>query len=142
MERSEDQKVAQSVFATLRFGKREIPVKLLSMRKSFAWRAKVAPVLTAMLDKSPSLDDPETLRRVILDSPEQMADAVFSYLELSDDERNAILDEATELELIEAFGLIMTLAFGPMLGQRKTAAQITAQIPMVTAPSEQHSRLH
>jgi hypothetical protein len=120
MPRSEEQIIAQQGFK-LKLGEKDYEIKPMKMRKAQAWRASLSPVLTTILSKDGSLASPDSLRAAIMESPQQMAEAVFSYLGLSAEEQEEILDNATEDQIAGAFSAVMGIAFRPFMGQRTIA---------------------
>lgn len=118
MERSEEAILLQQG-VTVKLGKKDYELKPLTMRKAKAWRDSVAGLIEKILSKEGAVETPDSMRAAIVDSPDEMADAVFSYLDFSEKEKNAILDHATEEQVLAAFFAVMALAMRPFFGQRK-----------------------
>jgi hypothetical protein len=118
MERTEEQIILQQG-VKVQLGKKQYELKPLTMRKAAAWREGVASLVEKILSKEGAIETPESLRAAIITSPGEMAEAVFSYLDFSEKEKNAVLDHATEDQVLAAFFAVMALAMRPFFGQRK-----------------------
>jgi hypothetical protein len=121
MERTEEKKLTQQG-DIVQFGAKEFEIKPLTMRKALKWREGISPLLASMFDKDGALASRETLRAAINDCPRLAFDAVASYLEFSEEQREELLDSATEAQVMNAFFIVMRLAFFPLVGQRVLAA--------------------
>jgi len=120
MPRSEEQ-ILTGTGGHVKLGNKTYEIKPLTMRKAMKWRQGLSPLLTAMLEKDGALDSRDGLRAAVVDSLQQMTDAVVSYLDLDEAEKEQLLDDATEEEVMGAFFAVMGLAFRPITGQRALA---------------------
>lgn len=151
--RTEDQMVMQSGEKCF-LGDKEVTIKPLTMRKAFAWRESLSPLITKILEKKGATATPDSLRAAILDSPQEMVDAIVTYLGYTEEEKNEMLDNATEDQIQRVFYAIMHLAFRPLIGQRslaefmmepeKTEARVEKleAAKQLLSQSEPPSRLH
>jgi len=152
MERTESEIIAREPIrdangqpVSVKLGERTYNFYPLTMRKAMKWRASLSPLLVSMLSKDGALENPETLRDAIINSPEQMAKAIFAYLEFPEHQWDELLDQVTEPQIIAAFFPIMGAAFNPIKAQLDIAEFMKhpEKIPtkQATAQSEPPSRL-
>jgi hypothetical protein len=142
MDRPEEEILTQVTYANVQLGSREFAIKPLTIRKSLTWRGSLSPILTTILSKPGALDDPATLREAILDSPEQMLNAVLGYLDLNEIDREFVLEHATEPQIRSAFGVLMVVAFYPIVDLRKLGPMLNPEIFEAKLASAQSSSLH
>lgn len=114
MKRSEERVVAQ-IGKKVVLGGKEYEIKPLPMMKSIAWREKFAPKLSEVMASHASKAlTPSDFMVAFSGSSELACDALFGYApELPE---KAIMEVATEQEIIAAFATVMGFAFGPFLG--------------------------
>ena len=137
--RTEEQIISQqSVKVWL--GEEQYEIKPLTMRKAQAWREKLAPLMEKINARSNATNDTQSLQSAIMESPAETAEAVFSYLDLPKDEREKILDSATEEQMLIAFNHVMGLTFSPFLTQASIVKAVLHPESLLAA-SVQPSRL-
>ena len=113
MERTEEQKVVQAPLVLV-FGEKTYEVKLLVIRESRKWRARLAEILGALPQyANVTTDTPdkfqEALNAMLVAMPDQVVDLVFSYAR--DLNREEIEGAATDVEVATAFERIVEVAF-------------------------------
>lgn len=115
MAKRTDEQVTSQQGEKVRLGEKEYEIKPLTIRKAQAWRTKISPSLESMLASEGASASPESLKSALLNSPTEIADLIFDYLALSAEEREEILDSATEAQILGAFQSLMLVAFSPFL---------------------------
>jgi hypothetical protein len=118
MERTEEE-ILLHQGVKVRLGKKSYDLKPLTMRKASAWRTGLSGVVNSILSEEGAMETPQALRAAIVSSPAEMGEAVFSYLDLNEKERDVVLDTATEDQVMAAFFAVMAMAMRPFFGQRK-----------------------
>lgn len=133
-------------------GGREYMMAELPLRKNAAWRQQLGAELEQwgnLLGQTNEVDLNNlsgvlpVLRRagdMVLQSPERIAELVFAYCSDIAADRETILDNAYESELVEAFSACVKLAFPfGKLTSLVTQFAATGSVPKVGAPTSTSS---
>ncbi len=110
--RTEDDAVAQTPLS-VKFGKDDYSIPLLTVMPQRAWRKKLfdelVPILAVFQFNSEGKTVTDGLTACLLQFPDKLAELVFAYApELPLDK---ILEVATEEQLVTAFAAVMSVAF-------------------------------
>ena len=126
--RTEEQKLTKAPI-TVMLGGKEYEIKPLVIRDAREWRKKLASLLSQLpAYVNITTDNPEgfaqAMNAMVGGMPDQMADLFFAYAK--DLPRDEIEASATEVELGEAFNVLMGVAF-PLLKSLTGAMAKVAQ---------------
>ena len=110
--RTEDDAVAQTPLS-VKFGKEDYSIPLLTVMPQREWRkklfAELVPILAVFQFNTEGKTVTDGLTACLLQFPEKLAELVFAYAPALP--KDQILDSATEEQLVAAFAAVMGVAF-------------------------------